>query len=517
MNLYSRKQRWKIVLVVLATIIVGVNFWYSGGILQDIKKTERLKLQRWSNTIVQKAELVNYVHKLYNELEEEENKKMEIFADAFQRLVGNNQYEDYTFISKIIKMNTSIPMIIVYSDSSLHTTRNLNLGFEPDVNNPEHQLLIKKMISEEFTRYRPFTIYLDLAGSIDKNTERLLMFYSDSHIYTDLKENLNSLIASFEKDIRENDLLAPVIYTNNSLNKLITFGNIDSSEIDTPEKLKARCRAMANENDPISVDLGGGNVNLIFYENSFIINQLKYYPIVQLSIIGIYILITYMLFSSFRRSEQNQVWAGMSKETAHQLGTPISSLMAWVELLKDQGIGSEILDELNKDIDRLNTITDRFSKIGSQPELKPVPVEEILEETKQYLETRLSKRVIFNLEVNLREPTKVKVNKPLFSWVIENMVKNAMDAMKGEGELNIEVSESQSQVFIDISDTGKGIAPSQQNLVFEPGFTSKKRGWGLGLSLAKRIVNEYHNGKVFIKFSKPGVGTTFRIVLNKSE
>jgi len=517
MNLYSRKQRWKIVLVVLATIIVGLNFWYSGGILRDIKKTERLKLQRWSNTIVQKAELVNYVHKLYNELEEEENKKMEIFADAFQRLVGNNQYEDYTFISKIIKMNTSIPMIIVYSDSSLHTTRNLDLGFEPDPNNPEHRVLIKKMISEEYTRYKPFTIYLDVAGSIDKNTETLLMFYSDSHIYTDLKVNLNSLIASFEKDIRENDLLAPVIYTNNSLNRLITFGNIDSSEIDTPEKLKARCREMADENDPISVDLGYGNVNFIFYENSFIINQLKYYPIVQLSIIGIYILITYMLFSSFRRSEQNQVWAGMSKETAHQLGTPISSLMAWVELLKEQGVSPEVIIELKKDVDRLNTITDRFSKIGSQPELKPVSVDEILEETKQYLETRLSKRVKFTLEVNLKEPTKVDVNKPLFSWVIENMVKNAMDAMRGEGVLDIEVSESESQVYIDVSDSGKGIALSQQKLVFQPGFTSKKRGWGLGLSLAKRIVNEYHNGKVFIKFSEPGVGTTFRIVLNKSQ
>jgi signal transduction histidine kinase len=481
-----------------------------------IKKTERLKLERWSNTIVQKAELVNYVQVLYNELEEEENKKMEIFADAYQRFVGDNQYEDLTFVSKIIRMNTSIPMIIVYSDTSLNATRNLNLGYEPESNNPEHQTAIKKLIEEEFTRYKPFPIYLDVAGKIDENTEKLLMFYNDSHIYSDLKNNLNSLIASFEKDIRENDLLAPVIYTNNSLNRLITFGNIDSTDIDTPEKLRTRCRAMANENEPISVDLGDGNVNLIFYENSFIINQLKYYPIVQLSIIGIYILITYMLFSSFRRSEQNQVWAGMSKETAHQLGTPISSLMAWVELLKDQGVSADIITEINKDIDRLNTITSRFSKIGSQPELKPVSVDEILKETKQYLETRLSKRVKFTLKVNLKERTLVNVNKPLFSWVIENMVKNAIDAMRGEGELDIEVSESETKVFIDISDNGKGILPSQQKLVFEPGFTSKKRGWGLGLSLAKRIVNEYHNGKVFIKFSEPGIGTTFRVVLNKS-
>jgi signal transduction histidine kinase len=482
-----------------------------------IKKTERLKLERWSNTIVQKAELVNYVQVLYNELEEEENKKMEIFADAYQRFVGDNQYEDLTFVSKIIRMNTSIPMIIVYSDTSLNATRNLNLGYEPESNNPEHKTAIKKLIEEEFTRYKPFPIYLDMPGRVNENTEKLLMFYNDSHIYSDLKNNLNSLIASFEKDIRENDLLAPVIYTNNNLNRLITFGNIDSIDIDTPEKLRARCRAMASENEPISVDLGDGNVNLIFYENSFIINQLKYYPIVQLSIIGIYILITYMLFSSFRRSEQNQVWAGMSKETAHQLGTPISSLMAWVELLKEQGVSPEVITEINKDIDRLVTITDRFSKIGSQPELKPVSVNDILEETKQYLETRLSKRVQFTLEINLKEtPTLVRVNKPLFSWVIENMVKNAIDAMRGEGELDIEISESETKVFIDISDNGKGILPSQQKLVFEPGFTSKKRGWGLGLSLAKRIVNDYHNGKVFIKFSEPGIGTTFRIVLNKS-
>lgn len=517
MNLYSKKQRWKIVLVVLATIIVGLNFWYSGRMVTRIKQTERLKLQRWSKTIVQKAELVKFVHKLYFELEEEENKKMEIFADAYQRFVGTNEYEDLTFISKIIRMNTSIPMIIIYGDSSINATRNLNLGFEPDINNPEHQKLIRKLIHEKFTRYKPFVIYLDVAGKIDENTEKLLMFYSDSHIYADLKQNLNSLIASFEKDIRENDLLAPVIYTNNSRSKLITFGNLDSADIDTPEKLRARCREMAKENAPISVNLGAGNTNLIFYENSFIINQLKYYPIVQLTIIGVYILITYMLFSSFRRSEQNQVWAGMSKETAHQLGTPISSLMAWVELLKDQGVSPEVITEINKDISRLVTITDRFSKIGSQPELKPVSVDEILEETKQYLETRLSKRVKFTLEVNLKEPTKVDVNQPLFSWVIENMVKNAIDAMRGEGELNLEINESETQVFIDVSDNGKGISPSHQKLVFEPGYTSKKRGWGLGLSLSKRIVNEYHNGKVFIKFSEPGVGTTFRIVLNKSQ
>ena len=171
---------------------------------------------------------------------------------------------------------------------------------------------------------------------------------------------------------------------------------------------------------------------------------------------------------------------------------------------------------MNKDINRLNTITDRFSKIGSKPELKPVKVGEILGETKQYLETRLSKRIKFDLHVDLKETVEVMANKPLFSWVIENMVKNAIDAMQGEGSLSIDVSETDTQIYIDISDTGHGIPLSKQSLIFEPGYTSKKRGWGLGLSLAKRIVNEYHNGKVFVKYSEPHKGTIFRIVLNKS-
>jgi len=516
MNLYSQKQRWKIVLFVLASIIIGLNFWYSSRMVRDIKKAERIKFKRWSNTIVQKAELVNYVHVLYTELEEEENKKMDIFADAMQRFLSNNQYEDINLISKIIKLNTSIPLIIVTTDTVLNTTRNLNIGFEPDAQNPEHQQRIKELIRTKFTKYKPFIIYLELAGNINKNTDRLLLYYNDSRIYTELKNNLDSLISNFENSIRENDLLAPVVYTDNTRKKVITFGNLDSTEINTRKKLHDRLQQMSEENDPILVDLGDGNENFIYYENSSLITQLKYYPIIQLSVIGVYIFITYLLFSAFRRSEQNQVWAGMSKETAHQLGTPISSLMAWVELLREQGVSEEIIIELNKDINRLNTITDRFSKIGSKPELKPVKVGEILGETKQYLETRLSKRIKFDLHVDLKETVEVMANKPLFSWVIENMVKNAIDAMQGEGSLSIDVSETDTQIYIDISDTGHGIPLSKQSLIFEPGYTSKKRGWGLGLSLAKRIVNEYHNGKVFVKYSEPHKGTIFRIVLNKS-
>jgi signal transduction histidine kinase len=516
MNLYSQKQKWKVLLLIIAAFIVGLNIWYSNYMVQEIKQAERVKLERWSHTIKQRAQLVNYAHKLYTDLKEEENKKMEVFADALQRMLGNNEYEDYTFISKIIKQNTTIPVIILYSDSSVHTTRNLNLGFEPDLRNPEHQALIKDLVRTQYTKYEPFIMYLDIAPNIDENTEKLLLFYNDSRIFTELRDNLGSLIASFEEDIRNNDLLAPVIYTGHNRLDVITFGNIDSLEIDSEEKIRERITFMMSENDPISVDLGDGNVNFIFYENSQIINQLKYYPIIQLSIIGVFLMVTYFLFSSFRRAEQNQVWAGMSKETAHQLGTPLSSLMAWVELLESQGIDPDIISELNKDLNRLNVITDRFSKIGSEPELKNALIVEELEESVQYLQTRISKRIDFSLVVESHDMIEVKINKPLFSWVIENMVKNAVDAMRGEGKLLITVSTSETQVFIDVSDSGQGINISQQALVFQPGFTTKKRGWGLGLSLAKRIINDYHKGKIFVKYSEPGKGTTFRIVLEKA-
>lgn len=516
MNLYTQKQKWKIFLIIIAAVIVAVNFWYSNYMVQEIKQAERIKLERWSNTILQRAQLVNYAHNLYNDLKEEENKKMEVFADAIQRMLGNNEYEDYTFISKIIKQNTTIPVIILYSDSSLHTTRNLELGFEPDPNNEEHQALIKNIVRSSFTKYEPFIMYLDIAKNIDEHTEKLLLFYNDSRIFTELRDNLGSLIQSFEEDIRNNDLLAPVIYTSNNRRDVITFGNIDSLDIDSPEKIKERIAFMMSDNDPISVDLGDGNVNFIFYENSPIITQLRFYPIIQLAIIGAFIMVTYFLFSSFRRAEQNQVWAGMSKETAHQLGTPLSSLMAWVEHLEAQGIDPEIINELNKDLNRLNVITDRFSKIGSQPELKNALIVKELEESVQYLQTRISRRVDFGLIVESQDVIEVNINKPLFSWVIENMVKNAVDAMRGEGKLTITVSDSETQVYIDVSDSGQGISIAQQKLLFQPGFTTKKRGWGLGLSLAKRIINEYHKGKIFVKYSEPGKGTTFRISLGKA-
>ncbi len=242
------------------------------------------------------------------------------------------------------------------------------------------------------------------------------------------------------------------------------------------------------------------------------ITQLRYFPYVQLIIIGLFLLVSYALFSLFRNAEQNQVWVGMAKETAHQLGTPLSSLMAWMELMDANGTDPAAVAEMRKDVGRLEMITERFSKIGSTPDLVPEKIDLVLRDTVQYLRPRLPSRV--KIEVHTTDPEiTVPLNRALFSWVLENLMRNAVDAMEGEGSITITTEKDGNEVHVDVTDTGKGIPARQLRTVFQPGFTTKKRGWGLGLSLTKRIMETYHKGKIFVKRSTVGKGTTFRISL----
>jgi signal transduction histidine kinase len=245
------------------------------------------------------------------------------------------------------------------------------------------------------------------------------------------------------------------------------------------------------------------------------LRNLRYYPYIQLFVIIVFIIVAYFAFHATQKAEQNQVWVGMSKETAHQLGTPISSLMAWVEILKLQHVEQSLIDEFEKDIERLERITERFSKIGSKPELHPANIVDALNSTVRYLKSRSSGKVVYNIRYNENETIEIPLNIALFSWVVENICKNAMDAMSNHGTISIDLRKKEGQVFIDITDTGKGVPKSQFTTIFQPGFSTKKRGWGLGLSLAKRIIENYHNGKIFIKWSEIGKGTTFRIILGE--
>ena len=244
---------------------------------------------------------------------------------------------------------------------------------------------------------------------------------------------------------------------------------------------------------------------------------MRFYPYFQFGIIGLFLFIAYLLFSTARKSEQNQVWVGMSKETAHQLGTPLSSLMAWLELLRLKDADEEAISEMEKDINRLKTISERFSKIGSGTNLIEENIVKIIYDSVEYIKSRTSKNIKYHINIAKNRAIIVPVNLHLFEWVIENICKNAVDAMSGKGELNVDISEDEDSITIDFSDTGKGIPKSSFKAVFNPGYTSKKRGWGLGLSLAKRIINDYHSGKIFVKSSTIDKGTTFRIVLKKSK
>jgi hypothetical protein len=312
----------------------------------------------------------------------------------------------------------------------------------------------------------------------------------------------------------EGNTTIPVILTDGNDN-IVASRNFSPARINDPEYILRNLEKIKKKNEPIVIDLPDGFVNYIYYKDSIILIQLRYYPFVQLGLIILFILVSYMALSSSRKAEQNQVWVGMSKETAHQLGTPTSSLAGWIEILQNKYPEIPFNRELSLDVERLEKITERFSRIGSRPSLKQENILKLIARIVEYLKSRSSSKIIFNMDFNGNDKILIPVNAPLFEWVIENISKNAIDAMEGSGQITIKVTGTEKNAYIDISDTGKGIPKSTYKKIFHPGFTTKQRGWGLGLSLAKRIIEEYHNGKIFVKYSEAGKGSCIRIIMNK--
>jgi signal transduction histidine kinase len=316
-------------------------------------------------------------------------------------------------------------------------------------------------------------------------------------------------------EILQNNTTVPVILTDGNGN-IVSHANISPRRIKKAggmEKVLSRMQRML---DPIEVDLLGGVKNYVYYEDSTTLVRLTYYPYIQLIVIVFFILVSYYAFNYSRRAEQNRVWVGMAKETAHQLGTPTSSLLAWLEILRESNLKPSLVENFEKDVGRLEKIVDRFSKIGSSPVLSESNLTQIISGTIDYLRNRLSKKIEIEKRYEDSESILLPLNETLFEWVIENLIKNGVDAVNGSGKVSVSISDSTQVVFIDISDNGKGIPRSYFKSVFQPGFTTKTRGWGLGLSLSKRIIEENHGGKLFINHSEPDKGTTFRIVLKKN-
>lgn len=306
----------------------------------------------------------------------------------------------------------------------------------------------------------------------------------------------------------------PIILTEN--NKIINAVNVDDKIIKSKSESANFLANLKNENDPIVIEYAPGKFQELYYGNSALLNKLKYYPIALLLIIVLFAALVYNFYRSTKMATQNKLWAGMAKETAHQIGTPLSSLIGWIELLKAENVAESTTLEIEKDIERLQTITDRFSKIGSEPKLENQDIIAATQATFDYLQSRFSKQVVFSFQAP-DLPVFVLINPTLHSWTIENLVKNAIDAMKGKGNLDLVIEQEGDSVKIKVSDTGNGILKSQFKKIFEPGFTTKKRGWGLGLSLTKRIVEEYHKGFIKVVLSEIGKGSTIQLSYKKSE
>lgn len=312
--------------------------------------------------------------------------------------------------------------------------------------------------------------------------------------------------------IIESNTTTPMILLGPN-NNIYSIRNIDTLQMASPTQyLEESIRSFKNENTPISVVSDGQIYNTIYYGSSPLLHKLKYYPLALLLIIFLFASVSYFFYKSTKTADQNKLWTGMAKETAHQIGTPLSSLVGWTEILKSENVNPDYLIEIQKDITRLQTITDRFSKIGSLPTLKRCDIVEETVNTFDYLKTRSSKLIDFEISIP-SEALYVNLNSQLFSWTIENLVKNAIDAMKGRGTLKLDIQNDAKFVNITITDNGKGLSKQNYNAVFQPGFTTKKRGWGLGLSLAKRIIEDYHNGKIKVLVSEIGKGTTMQISL----
>ncbi len=348
-----------------------------------------------------------------------------------------------------------------------------------------------------------------------KNEERLKM----EIVATAMKEfatnqDLEADVSLEDKIIKSNTNIPMILVDENGNIGANSYLNLDSVKAKDPAFLLKQLEIMKEQNSPIEINFAKNRTQYIYYRNSDLLNKLSYYPLTLILILTLFLAVIYMMFTSSKVAEQNKLWTGMAKETAHQIGTPLSSLLGWIAILKMENVDDKYVVEIEKDVHRLNTIANRFSKIGSLPTLKKLDIIAVTKNAYEYLEYRSSKQISFTFESS-KEKLYSNLNEELYAWVIENLIKNAIDAMLGKGQLTVAITADAKNIKIDITDTGKGMAKSQFKKIFKPGFTTKKRGWGLGLSFSKRIIEDYHKGKIVVKNSEINKGTTFQIVLDK--
>jgi len=499
LQIYSRKQRWKLYLLMFAALIVLASLYYTDIMVRKIARDERQRVELWADAIRKRETLLRDSDRLFSEIRREEEKRVDLLVDVYERLEQEDDRDALTFYINILQSNTTIPLVLTDEDGEVISLANLEGQFA------EYDTFTGKL-ADFFSTYQPLSFPI--------NGGHRYVYYEDSRVFTELRIVLDDLIDTFISDLVVNSANVPVIVVDRTGSELIAHGNIQGVDFDDEEEVQDLIRSMAGKNRYLEVSLPNYGPSYVYYTSSLLLTQLRYYPLAQFFAIGIFLFVAYMLFSMARNAEQNQVWVGMSKETAHQLGTPLSSLIAWMELLKMKGVDEDTIREISKDVRRLEDITERFSKIGSPPQLLTMDIRSAVDEVVEYMRLRTPRKVSIKV-ASPEAPVEVPHNPNLFGWVVENIIKNAIDAMHGSGNIYIALEDYADQVLVDISDDGRGIPQSKHKAVFHPGFTSKKSGWGLGLSLSKRIIEQYHGGKLFVKDSAINNGTTFRMVLKK--
>ena len=513
MNLYNSKQRWKIALLIIAILMVGASLFVSNSIVKGVSQRERDKAKQWADAIKKKIELVQLTNNTFQEVRKLERNKISVWIEATKEISKETPLDvipDFTFPLKIIESNLDIPVILLDNENKISSY--INLDFDTsDVRLKYQNIAIDKqtaLFEDSLIKLANKWKKKKLSFIVEVYKGFFMTYtYDDSKGLKKLEKDRDNLINAFNQELINNKSLIPVLLIDSSTHKIIG-SNFPTNKIKF-KNLNKTINELSRINKPIVIDFKDGNKNILYFDESDEVKQLKYFPYIQFSIIGLFVLIGYIIFSTFRKAEQNQVWAGMAKETAHQLGTPLSSLMAWVQLLETYNVDPMVAEEMSKDVERLSKVTDRFSKIGSIPHLEDENLTETVKNVLDYLQRRFSDKI--DLEFHSEEIIYTKHNGPLMEWVIENICKNAVDAMSGKGKLSVSMHQTPEWVHIDIKDTGKGISTKEIKTVFQPGFTTKKRGWGLGLTLVKRIIKEYHKGKVFVLSSEVNIGTTFRI------
>lgn len=472
-------------------------------------REERTRIRNWAISTQRQVELSNQVRTIYAKMETEERQYAMVWSYVYEQVLGvtPTSLRDFDYLMRIISNNRR-PFILVDNNDNIVDSKDPEI--RPDLNprlTPE--------IREAYSDYPP--IVVDAQGMIFR------LYFKPSEVFVHLRDIFDGLDSSFSQEslVNISAVTVPVLITNKSQEIVYAYANMKKEDFYSRSAINELIRRMRKENEPIRLSIPGPEMEemLVFYESSPMLRNMEYFSFAILIALLIVVLGILSLLSFTKRMEQNQVWWGMSKETAHQLGTPLSSLLAWIDYYKlkeGEPMASEDLAEIEKDVKRIELVTNRFSKIGSIPELNWENVVPVVFRCVNYLRSRSSSKVKYSVNVPPETVMMAQINAQLVEWVLENLCKNALNAIEDNaGEINVVMSETSEYVVIDVQDTGKGMPKSMYSKIFDPGFTTKTRGWGVGLTLCKRIVEDYHSGKIFVKSSVVKVGTTFRVMLNK--